>query len=110
MLWDGLEKSVRQEQDYQVVTYSPYVSREDLRVAQETDSTAGECGGKYRQMDNCSGSAPSLIVNDEFTMIEGAAICMYLADLYGLFLPEDEHRAEYYRFEYNLEYSFRNQF
>ena len=40
---------------------------------------------------------PAVIVNDEFTMIEGAAICMYLADLYGHFLPENQYKAEYYR-------------
>jgi len=94
-----LEKSVRQELDYQVVTYSPYVSREDLRtIAAPHDSDSnGDCG-IYRGDDSAS-SAPSLVVNDEFTMIEGAAICMYLADLYGQFLPENEHRAEYYRSE-----------
>jgi hypothetical protein len=45
-------------------------------------------------------SLPAVVVNDEFTMIEGAAICMYLADLYGQFLPEAEHKAEYYRFDW----------
>jgi len=39
---------------------------------------------------------PALVVNDEFTMIEGAAICMYLADTYGQFLPDADHKAEYY--------------
>ena len=45
----------------------------------------------------CQQTLPTVVVNDEFTMIEGAAICMYLADLYGQFLPEEEHKAEYYR-------------
>ena len=40
---------------------------------------------------------PAVIVNDDFTMIEGAAICMYLADTYNQFLPDQEHKAEYYR-------------
>ena len=40
---------------------------------------------------------PALVVNDDFTMIEGAAICMYLADMYGQFLPPPEYKSEYYR-------------
>lgn len=42
-------------------------------------------------------SLPAFIVNDEFTMIEGTAMCLYLADLYQQFLPHPEHKAEYYR-------------
>ena len=41
---------------------------------------------------------PALVVNDDFTMVEGAAICLYLADSYGRFLPDQEHKAEYYRY------------
>ena len=41
---------------------------------------------------------PALVVNDDFTMVEGAAICMYLADTYGRFLPDQEHKAQYYRY------------
>ncbi len=43
------------------------------------------------------GMLPALVVNDDFTMIEGTAICLYLADLYKQFLPDPEHKAEYYR-------------
>lgn len=42
-------------------------------------------------------SMPALVVNDEFTMIEGAAICLYLADMYENLLPELEYKVEYYR-------------
>ena len=44
-----------------------------------------------------SGMLPALVVNDDFTMIEGTAICLYLADLYKQFLPDQENKAEYYR-------------
>ena len=40
---------------------------------------------------------PATVTNDEFSMLEGAAICMYLADLYGRFLPEPQYKSEYYR-------------
>ena len=39
-----------------------------------------------------------LVVDDDFTMLEGAAMCMYLADSYGRFLPGKNQRAEYYRY------------
>ena len=43
------------------------------------------------------GLVPALVVNDDFSMIEGAAICMYLADMYGQFQPPPDRKAEYYR-------------
>jgi len=111
--------SVRQEQDYQVVLCSPYVSYEDLRAAGgghcgepwwENSCQFSECRHADKamtpQLDSPTSStvsrsctpppSPQITVNDEFTMIEGAAICMYLADLYGQFLPDVQHRAEYY--------------
>ena len=50
-----------------------------------------------------SGSGmPAMIINDDFTMIEGAAICMYLADTYERFLPLAQYKAEYYRYSSRL--------
>ena len=43
-------------------------------------------------------STPAMIINDDFTMIEGAAICLYLADTYERFLPIPQFKAEYYRY------------
>ena len=87
---------VRQEDDYQVVVYSPSVSREDLSTIVDYDCSS-DYGGSQDTVLSADGM-PSVVINDEFTMIEGAAICMYLADLYGQFVPTSEHRAEYYRF------------
>ena len=98
-----------------MLVYSPYVSSENLTHG---DGSGAGCSPFPESLtesyssgcDDVSGagySSPvaaamqrSIIVNDEFTMIEGAAICMYLADLYGQFLPDAEHRAEYYRFSF----------
>ena len=44
-----------------------------------------------------TGLVPALVVNDDFSMMEGAAICMYLADTYGQFQPPVDRKAEYYR-------------
>lgn len=78
---------VRQESEYQVVVYSPCISCEDL--------TVGYCYGD--SVDGASyGSLPGGVIDDDFTMIESAALCLYLADLYGRLVAEPQHRAEYY--------------
>lgn len=42
--------------------------------------------------------AAALVVDDDFTMLEGTAMCMFLADKYGRFLPKQHQKAEYYRY------------
>lgn len=85
---------LRQENDYQVVEYNPHhISREDFNLDLLSGDDQSDYGSQDRSM---TPSISACVVNDEFTLIEGAAICMYLADLYGQFLPDSEHRAEYY--------------
>ena len=52
------------------------------------------------EADSDSGynTVPATVVNNDFTMIEGAALCLYLADMYQQFQPPPEHKAEYYRY------------
>ncbi len=97
-----LSSTARQEQERKDTEAKNQLVRFGCRSSDQTLS--GEFGRDMSDYEPPRGllqgggqSIPALILNDEFTMIEGAAICMYLADLYGRFLPEEENKAEYYR-------------
>ncbi|XP_077980770.1 glutathione S-transferase GstA-like [Glandiceps talaboti] len=59
----------------------------------KVDSTELE---KYRQEVHPHGTLPALVVNDDYTVLESGAICMYLADVYGRLVPSRFDRKEYY--------------
>ena len=72
---------------YGVVQYNPYTSEDEELMEYDYDSDS-----------SLPNAMPAMVVNDDFTMIEGAALCMYLADLYEQFLPTPDYKAEYYRY------------
>ncbi|XP_002733258.1 glutathione S-transferase GstA-like [Saccoglossus kowalevskii] len=51
---------------------------------------------KYKREVHPHGTLPALVVDDNHTILESAAICMYLADLYGQLVPNRYARREYY--------------
>ena len=44
-----------------------------------------------------SNNIPSMVTSNGEMMVEGAAICLYLARLYGRCLPDQESEADYYK-------------
>ena len=83
---------------YGVVQFNPYVSEDEELMEYDYDSDSS-------LPPYPSDTLPAIVVNDDFTMIEGAALCMYLADLYEQFLPEPDFKAEYYRWDkYHTEF------
>lgn len=53
----------------------------------------------YRTNIHPHGTVPALVTSDGATMIEGAAIILYLADLYQQLLPSLSETSHYYRYE-----------
>ena len=49
---------------------------------------------EYRQV-HPHGTVPCLEIENQTTILESGAICMYLAELYGSMVPED--KAAYYK-------------
>lgn len=71
------------QEDFEIVPYNPY----HVSASQ-----------KQWYMENChpQGLVPSMILKDGTVMIESAAICLYLADLYQQCLPEPDEKPSFY--------------
>ena len=82
------QRTETEDNKYGMVEFTPYTSEDEELMEYDYDSDSSLPRT----------SMPALVVNDDFTMIEGAALCMYLADLYQQFLPQPDYKAEYYRY------------
>ncbi len=69
--------------DFELVEYNPYTATEAER-------------SEYKKV-NPHGTVPALVTSEGDIMIEGAAICLYLAQLYEKLLPDLQHEAQYYK-------------
>jgi len=74
------------EEDYELVPYNPYLASDDERQW-------------YVDSVHPHGTVPAMVVdegpNGGRVMLESAAICMYLAELYGHLLPHPDMMPEY---------------
>ncbi|XP_060067180.1 uncharacterized protein LOC132547442 [Ylistrum balloti] len=71
--------------------------KSDIRIIQmdPSDSDKGKCES-YRSTVHPHCTIPALVLEDEKTIIESGAICLYLADLHKRFSPGAQWTAEYY--------------
>ncbi|KAJ8318066.1 hypothetical protein KUTeg_003157 [Tegillarca granosa] len=50
----------------------------------------------YKDEKHIHGTVPFLDIENEMPILESGAVCLYLADLYGKFVPQPETRKDYY--------------
>ena len=71
--------------DFEVIEYDPYsATTEEKKV--------------YKEKVNPNGQVPAMVTSDGEVILESAAICLYLARLYGQCLPNEQNEANYFRY------------
>ena len=70
--------------DFEIIEYSPYTA-----TAQQRED--------YKKNVHPHGLVPAMVTSEGEVMIESAAICLHLAQIYGKCLPDEKNETLYYR-------------
>ena len=71
--------------DFEIIEYNPYTATPEERE-------------DYKKNVHPHGQVPAMVTSEGDVMIESAAICLYLAQLYGQCLPDEHNEALYYKY------------
>lgn len=77
--------------DFEIIEYDPYSATPQERK-------------HYKDEVHPHGQVPAMVTSDGEIIIESAAICLYLAQLYGKCLPDEQNEANYFRFEVTINF------
>ena len=96
MIFQSIEISLIPEMDalddFEIIEYDPYSATSQERK-------------HYKDKVHPHGQVPAMVTSDGDIMIESAAICLYLAQLYGQCLPDEQNEANYFRFDVTIYFS-----
>ena len=71
--------------DFEIIEHNPHTASPEERY-------------RYKQNIHPHGSIPAMITSEGEVMLESAAICLYLAKIYGMCLPDEQNEAVYYKY------------
>ena len=74
-------------EDFEIIQYNPYTATSHMRE-------------NYQKCVHPQNRVPAMITSEGEVMLESAAICLYLAHLYGKCLPDEQNEAEYYKYNF----------
>ena len=71
--------------DFEIIEYNPH-------------SASLEEKYQYKKTVHPHGTIPAMVTSEGTLMTESAAICLYLAQIYGKFLPDAGNEPAYYKY------------
>ena len=74
-------------EDFEIIQYNPYTTTSQQRE-------------NYQKCVHPHNKVPAMITSEGEVMLESAAICLYLAQLYGQCLPDEQSEADYYKYNF----------
>ena len=71
-------------EDFEIIEYNPYTARPEERE-------------HYKKLVHPQGLVPAMVTSESEILVEGGAICLHLAQLYGKCLPDERSEADYFK-------------
>ena len=72
---------------------------DDFGIIEHNPHTASlEETYQYKKTVHPHGTIPAVVTSEGTLMTESAAICLYLAQIYGKYLPDERNEPTYYKY------------